>query len=208
MIQKVTAFILRQHTTGPQLLLINHPHAGVQIPAGTVELGEEPETAVLREAAEETGLTDTAINERLGSREATLPEDQAFICSPTPVFSRPDPASFDWARFRSGIQVTVLRQLGGYTQVSYTEPDRFPDPEYITCQITGWVPDDSLTRRRVRHFFLLDHHGETPSTWETTDDNHTFNLFWAPVDQIPELAYPQNEWLQFFLPPFNKRIKN
>lgn len=54
-IRKVSAFITR----GDRLLVFrkpNHPGTGTQLPAGTVEPGESPETAVLREAREETGL--------------------------------------------------------------------------------------------------------------------------------------------------------
>jgi 8-oxo-dGTP pyrophosphatase MutT (NUDIX family) len=53
---KVTCFITRQRRQGQELLLINHPNAGVQIPAGTVEPGEDLETAAIREAVEESGL--------------------------------------------------------------------------------------------------------------------------------------------------------
>ena len=35
----------------------NHPEAGIQVPAGTVEPGETPHAAALREAAEEIGLS-------------------------------------------------------------------------------------------------------------------------------------------------------
>jgi 8-oxo-dGTP pyrophosphatase MutT (NUDIX family) len=52
---KVYAYITR----GDQLLVFRHidfPGAGIQTPGGTIEEGEEPEDAVLREAVEETGL--------------------------------------------------------------------------------------------------------------------------------------------------------
>lgn len=54
-VRKVSAFI----TLGNRLLVFrkpNHPGTGTQLPAGTVEPGESPEVAVLREAREETGL--------------------------------------------------------------------------------------------------------------------------------------------------------
>jgi len=50
-IQKVLAYV----TWGDKLLVFSHPdfpEAGIQVPAGTIEPGEEPEAAVLREAFE------------------------------------------------------------------------------------------------------------------------------------------------------------
>ncbi len=47
-------------TQDDSLLVFRHtdfPEAGIQVPAGTVEPGETPEAAVMREAHEETGLT-------------------------------------------------------------------------------------------------------------------------------------------------------
>ena len=48
-------------TNGSRLLLFTHPkspEAGIQVPAGTIEPGEDPQDAVMREATEETGLTE------------------------------------------------------------------------------------------------------------------------------------------------------
>ena len=53
--RKVAAYI----TWDDRVLVFRQPHApeaGVQVPAGTLEDGEEPGEAVLREAWEETGL--------------------------------------------------------------------------------------------------------------------------------------------------------
>lgn len=44
----------------------DHPEAGIQVPAGTMEAGETPEVAVLREAFEETGLRGLRIVRYLG----------------------------------------------------------------------------------------------------------------------------------------------
>lgn len=46
-------------THGQRLLLFKQPRspeAGIQVPAGTIKLGEDPTVAVMREAVEETGL--------------------------------------------------------------------------------------------------------------------------------------------------------
>lgn len=55
LVKKVYAYITR----GEQLLVFNHvdfPEAGIQVPGGTLEPDELPESAVLREALKETGL--------------------------------------------------------------------------------------------------------------------------------------------------------
>jgi 8-oxo-dGTP pyrophosphatase MutT (NUDIX family) len=54
-VERVTALITRPGPDGPELLVFDHGVAGVQLPAGTVEAGEQFEAAVLREAWEETG---------------------------------------------------------------------------------------------------------------------------------------------------------
>ena len=69
--EKVIAYI----TDGDSLLVFSHPHhpeAGIQVPAGTVEEGESPEEAVLREAREETGLDGLKIQAYLGVQEHDL----------------------------------------------------------------------------------------------------------------------------------------
>lgn len=56
---KALAHITRQHNNDAQLLVFTHrdyPEAGLQIPAGTVEEGEEIEHALFREIQEESGL--------------------------------------------------------------------------------------------------------------------------------------------------------
>lgn len=58
-----------------RLLLLahpDHPEAGLQVPAGTMEPGEAPEDAALREAREETGLTDLTIVAFLGRQSFDL----------------------------------------------------------------------------------------------------------------------------------------
>ena len=64
-IHKVVAYI----TFERRLLVFEHvriPEAGVQIVQGTVEEGEAPEGAVMREAEEETGLSGLTLAGLLG----------------------------------------------------------------------------------------------------------------------------------------------
>lgn len=57
------------------LLVFRHPHhadAGIQVPGGTVQDNESLEDAVLREAAEETGLSGFEIRACLGKQDQDL----------------------------------------------------------------------------------------------------------------------------------------
>jgi 8-oxo-dGTP pyrophosphatase MutT (NUDIX family) len=59
-VKKVTAIVLRNRGKHPEVLVFDHPLDDgtfmIQLPAGTVEEGEAPESAVLRELHEETGV--------------------------------------------------------------------------------------------------------------------------------------------------------
>lgn len=73
---RVAAYVIRRHPS-PALLVFDHmdfPAAGTQIPAGGVGPGEEPEQAVLREVAEETGLTRLAVVRRIAVDDSAHPD--------------------------------------------------------------------------------------------------------------------------------------
>jgi len=194
---KVTAFVTREGMSGLELLLFRHPNAGVQIPAGTVEEGETLERAALREVREETGLVDLRVRHYIGHLDERLSDDRYVVLRRTSVYARPDVTSFDWAEFRRGIQVRRLRRQGSFVQVTYEEWDQFPDPTYLTYQITGWVPQDTLGRTTRRHFFRLTAEGEIPDAWTTFADHHLFQPFWAPLASLPEIVTSQCRWLTF-----------
>lgn len=210
-VEKVTAFITQKSEDGQELLLFEHPNAGVQIPAGTVEDDETPEEAVIREATEETGLTSLSMRQYLGCTEDRLPARQRIIVEPTQVYARPDVTSFDWAHLRKGIPVALVRRSGDFSQVTYEEFDRVPNPQYVTMCITGWVPDRVLSDTKRRHFFHLEFRGHSEESWSVHTDNHVFTLFWAPLMALPEIIHPQDEWLEFlykrFPPPMPERTR-
>lgn len=196
-IEKVTAFVTRETDHGVELLLFKHPYAGIQIPAGTVEPGESPEKAVIREVQEETGLTDVQIQKLLGSEIETAPDDQKIIIAPATVYSRPDLTSCDWTQIKYTIYVKVHRKESGFTQITYLEYDQVPKPNYISMQITGWVADEFLASEFERHFYHLKFTGHSPEKWEVYTDYNTFEPFWTPLDDLPDIIAPQNRWLEF-----------
>lgn len=194
-LNKVTAFILRQRTSGPEVLLFEHPSAGIQVPAGTVEEGEEPQSAALREGREESGLDGLTLEACIGYIDEHPVIGDHFVARATAVYSRPNTTSFNWARFRPGLTVRLLRRAEGFAHVTFEEPNRWPNPEFATYQITGWVPEDVLVETATRHFYLLSHPGNTPDRWEVAIDYHIFKPFWASIKGQPEIISPQAPWL-------------
>ncbi|MEV5580237.1 NUDIX domain-containing protein [Streptomyces parvus] len=73
---RVAAYVIRRHPS-PSLLVFDHvdfPEAGTQVPAGGVAPGEDPERAVLREVAEETGLRGARVVRRIAVDGRPHPE--------------------------------------------------------------------------------------------------------------------------------------
>jgi ADP-ribose pyrophosphatase YjhB (NUDIX family) len=197
-IEKVTAFVIRTANERAELLLFEHPYAGIQIPAGTVEPGEMPEAAVVRETHEETGLRDVAIDRYLGMQEVVLPEAQRMLALPTRVYARPDQSSMSCAQLGRGITVDIERSSGEYSQISYREWEREAVPAFVSYQITGWVSDDVLVRAYRRHFFTLTTIDVTPERWQVVAEQvHRFTLFWAPLDNVPPIRSSQVAWLDY-----------
>jgi 8-oxo-dGTP pyrophosphatase MutT (NUDIX family) len=195
-VEKVTIFVTRATAAGYDLLLFEHPSAGIQIPAGTVEVGEAVDAAASREAAEETGLSDFRVRRYLSTTDEVLPEDRRIVAEQTTVFARPDRSSFDWAHLRRGIMVRLERQVDDFAHVTYEEWDNIHEPRYISYRITGWVREDDLAKIRRRHFFHFEHDGATPDRWSVETDNHRFVLFWAPLAALPTIVERQSPWLE------------
>ncbi|MDW8313249.1 MAG: NUDIX domain-containing protein [Burkholderiales bacterium] len=61
-----------------RVLVFRHPLAGVQLPKGTIDPGESPERAVLRELAEESGLVLDVVPEFV-ARFDVLRQPNGFI---------------------------------------------------------------------------------------------------------------------------------
>ncbi|MFF0506600.1 NUDIX domain-containing protein [Streptomyces fimicarius] len=75
---RVAAYVIRRHPS-PALLVfdqLDFPEAGTQVPAGGIAPGEDPERAVLREVAEETGLTGARVVRRIAVDRRAHPETE------------------------------------------------------------------------------------------------------------------------------------
>jgi 8-oxo-dGTP diphosphatase len=74
-VQKVFAYVTRMDP--PALLVFRQPvspEVGIQVPAGTLEEGEDPAAGVLREVREETGLAALVLRRFLGTARYDMKE--------------------------------------------------------------------------------------------------------------------------------------
>ena len=201
LVQKVTAFIVRERDGVKELLVFKHPTAGIQIPAGTVEEGEDIETAVQRETYEETGLQFVEIEDYLGCFENELENNQRIIAETTQVYIDPNLNAIPYRRkLPKGLTVDYLSTQGNFTHILYIEYeyDEFHKPRSIDTNIIGWVPNENLSAQKKRHFFHLSTQEETADTWELKSDlGHIFKPYWTPLSPKPNIISPQDKWLDF-----------
>jgi 8-oxo-dGTP pyrophosphatase MutT (NUDIX family) len=98
-IEKVLAFVVRVRNGSKELLVFrhrNHPEAGLQFPAGTVESDEHPDTAVKRELFEESGLNFKPHSRYLGAWTFFKNYSSDFQRRHVYVFEEADPLPDSW----------------------------------------------------------------------------------------------------------------
>ncbi len=200
-VQKVTAFIVRENNGVKELLVFKHPTAGIQIPAGTVEADENIETAVKREAYEETGLRFVEVESYLGCFENELKNNQRIIAETTQVYIEPDLTAIPYKRkLPKGLTVDYLSTQRDFTHISYIEYEfnKFHKPIRIESNIMGWVPNENISAQKKRHFFHLSTQEKTADAWELkSDQGHIFKPYWTPLSPKPNIIPPQDKWLDF-----------
>ncbi len=192
--EKVSSFVTRTGRNGAELLVFEHPSAGIQVPAGSVEEGEAPVAAAQREVREETGLSAegalelASLSTDLGGARILLQTEQLGSAASVeaPMLEE---------RVRRGLTVHLTATDGVFSLVLYEEYDLNKTPRELVRRVEGWVPSSSLGVRVVRYFFHLRFTGDTPTRWQVAADNHVFRPFWAALSPRPRLAGIQNDWL-------------
>lgn len=199
MLDKVAAFVTRGEGAGRLLLTIDHPNAGWQLPAGTVEEGEEPDTAVRRELHEEANLTNLTLVQKLATFNQ-LSSDQRVMCQTTPLQMMPElDAPLLLPIFRRGWYVREVARQNGMVQVCYEERAHHGNqPGEVMLSWEGWVVETAVTATLIRHLYHFRPIGSLPDEWFADPGDHGYapwRLFWQPL-VTAELVQAQHEWLE------------
>jgi len=195
-IEKVTAFVTREGANGRELLVFHHPHAGIQVPAGTVEPNETPELAVRREVEEETGLISVTIAAYLGRAEQPSLDGKQALYRDAMLQSAPQrDATMMRATLQRGWMVVVGESSQGFVKVMCRDTDS--ESGLIISQMSGWIPESSLATRVERHFYHVPTVGSTLDSWQQiADRGFTFDLFWTPL-ATAQIHPAQQWWLDY-----------
>jgi ADP-ribose pyrophosphatase YjhB (NUDIX family) len=191
-IQKVTAFITREGEPGPELLVFEHEHmpeAGIQVPAGTVEISEPIEQAVLREAWEETGLKTFHIERDLGVLSIELPTPYYVLLEAATLLTRPDGEPIDHpdAQLRRAWNIQLEQIAGEWARVTFKD-------KYEPAK--GWILASQITNQLTRYRYHLTLLEPAPDRWEIfAEGRYTFCLYWLPLVPRPRLVSSQDSWL-------------
>jgi ADP-ribose pyrophosphatase YjhB (NUDIX family) len=201
--RKVTTFVTRGRGAAAELLVFWHSGAGTQVPAGTVEDGEDFEAAACREVVEETGLADLELVADLGVRSSDLPAGRAAIIRKVFLQTRPGPDGPRTAWPFRNVMVRVVAEQDGYARVVYEErdlDDENPDDALVVARFEGWVPVDALRYRQERGFYHFRAREESPDEWQQVEnDMFVLHLSWVPLTPKPTVLLPgQQDWLEEF----------
>lgn len=193
-IEKVTLFITREAPSGMQLLMFQHPAAGIQLPAGTVEIEETPEQTAYREALEETGLDQWEWIRELGIEMVPIPDEQFALIESFTLHNLEGEPHF--AQLQRGAKVQLLSARDDLAHVRY-QIDRFQDSQVINEHVVGEIPVALLVKNQRRTFFHMRTAQQTPDQWDhLADMGWTFTCFWTPLTNPAALHPAQASWLE------------
>ena len=175
-----------------ELLVFEHTGGGVQVPAGTVEPGEDIAIAAVRELAEETGMVVGSVTHLFSIEEQGDP-DERVVAADVPLLAEPrESAAFvKPSLWRTWVRV---RECGEeFTRVAVESWDLDRSPPVRTKSIDGFVLSAALLRSQQRHiFYAVAPVTALADTWEVfAEGMYTFRCRWVPLDRTGLLAVHQ-----------------
>lgn len=178
--------------------MFQHPNAGIQLPAGTVEIDETSEQAAFREAYEETGLNQWDWIKNLGDEVVPIADGQVALLESFTLHNLEGEPHF--VQLQRGAKVQILSARDDLARVCY-EMDRLRDGKMINEQVVGDLPTTLLAEKQRRTFFHMHTMQQTPEQWEhLADMGWTFNCFWTPLANPAALHPAQASWLERWKP--------
>jgi len=176
-------------------LAIQHPTAGLQLPAGSVEPGEQPDAAASREFMEETGIAAISNLREI----ATIDEDlrgSAITKTAIDLFDDPSFTKSSQHRIPRGFRVQILQSLREAINVRYTEWLFKASAQEPSWSVEGWTERGFIEARLLRHLYVCDVPDISANHWMHAMDGHLSELGWYDVEMHPPLIPPQDRWLE------------
>lgn len=157
-----------------------HPMGGEQLVAGTVEVGETPSEAAVRELREEAGLELQGAR-CLGTRTRALPPNEGFLLS--------EAAGSPIGRLTRGRRVRFEVLLDGRARVVETEWDLSRSPPIPVATFEGAVDAREIATAVTYH--VVAGHAESASVaWRHRADGHEFAFGWSAWAKPPRELSP------------------
>lgn len=177
--------VILPHFTSPDqrlhIGLIKHPKIGWQLCAGSVEKGEEPVDAAVRELREETGEVVLLQRMQLLFKERS---DSQVLADDfgTGVFS-----------LKRGWPITIEGQSNkqDHLRARYTE---YLDGG-VDYEITFSIPKAMVAPQIERYFFTVELSPAVGKQRMVNTDGHDFLFRYFEVNSLPALAEPHACWL-------------
>jgi len=196
--KKVTAFVIRWHDDRLQMLTFLHPEAGRQLPAGSVENGEPPIDAALREVKEETGLVNIE-SIHLLDREEHFFSDQFGVLSKTCYLSTSPDGAAGELRLKRGYKIVVEERQERWIKIRHDIYGTNVEGSIAVVDVKkGWVPKNYIADKLLRYFYILKVSEDGRHRWLHEADGHTFTLEWLDLEPRPVLVDVQQEWLETY----------
>jgi 8-oxo-dGTP pyrophosphatase MutT (NUDIX family) len=195
LLQKVAVLVTRPGPNGLELLVFEHVGlpSGVQVPAGTVEAGEDVRAAAIRELVEETGIVANDV-ELLWTEEEVARLD-AIVSEDVPMRAAPQADAevvFDRI-WRLGVR--VMETTGEWARVAHEEYDLSEEPWRLVSSTEGWLPASVLEASQIRHVFHASAPGGVAERWDVfAEEMYTFRCFWVPL-HAAGLVSLQQAWV-------------
>jgi 8-oxo-dGTP pyrophosphatase MutT (NUDIX family) len=176
-VDKTTCLITRLADGVDELVVFDHPSAGVQLPAGTSLPGEDPSNAALREGWEETGIPGLVVRAKLKELvESVASSRRGWLAADVVV---------DDQTFARGRLATVIDARDDELLVEVAGK-------------RGWIAADAFADEVVRHVLQLESDVSMPSEWwVVTPDGEglCWRCRWVPLHSELALVDGQAHWV-------------